>query len=95
MRIQPYVFGGAGWTNYHVRNAPDTNANLSSNDNVLTIPFGLGATYRIGRAFLVDVRGTARVVYGDTLFDKVAMASNAGNAGLNNWNVGARLGWEL
>jgi hypothetical protein len=95
MRIQPYVFGGAGWTNYRIQNTDLSNPNLNKSDNVLTIPFGLGATWRIGRALLVDVRGTARVVYGDTLFDKVAAATNAGNAGLNNWNVGARVGWVL
>lgn len=95
MRIQPYVFGGAGWMNYHIRNTTISGAALSNNDNVLTIPFGLGATWRIGKAFLVDVRGTARVVYGDTLFDKVAMTANTGNPGLNNWNLGARLGWEI
>jgi len=96
MRIQPYVFGGAGWMNYQVRNNSVANDNIGgSSDNVLTIPFGLGASWRIGRAFLVDVRGTGRVVYGDTLFNKVATAANVGNPGMNNWNVGARLGWEL
>jgi hypothetical protein len=94
MRIQPYVFGGAGWTNYQIRQAV-LGPNLDKSDNVLTIPFGLGASWRIGRALLVDIRGTARVVYGDSLFDKVAVAANAGNPGLNNWNVGARVGWEL
>jgi peptidoglycan-associated lipoprotein len=95
MRIQPYIFGGAGWINYQVRNTTITAADVQRSDNVLEVPFGVGLSARIGKGLLIDVRGTGRVVYGDTLFNNLSATTNAGNPGLNSWNAGARLGWEF
>jgi outer membrane protein OmpA-like peptidoglycan-associated protein len=94
-RIQPYIFGGAGWLNYQVRNTTIATSDLARSDNVLEVPFGIGVAARLGHSFLLDVRGTGRVVFDDTLLRNVAIAGNAGNPGLNSWNAGAHLGWEF
>src|SRR6185369_14007037 len=50
-RIQPYIFGGAGWMRYQLENTVVTNASMSGPDNVLTVPFGVGISGRLGRGF--------------------------------------------
>lgn len=94
-RIQPYIFGGAGWLNYQVRNTAIATSDLNRSDNVLEVPFGAGCAFRLTRTFLIDVRGTGRVVFDDTLLKNVAAAGNAGNPGMNSWNASGHLGWEF
>jgi outer membrane protein OmpA-like peptidoglycan-associated protein len=95
MRVQPYIFGGAGWINYRIENTAITTADITRSDNVFEVPFGVGVAGRIGRGFIVDVRGTGRAVFNDTLFNNVAAATGAGSPGLNSWTAGANLGWEF
>jgi hypothetical protein len=94
-RIQPYVFGGFGWTRYSLRNAAADQTAIQGSDDTLQVPFGVGVSWRIRRSLLLDLRGTGRLAYKDTLFDNLATSTGTTSAGLNNWNVGARLGWEL
>jgi hypothetical protein len=94
-RIQPYVFGGAGWTNYRIVNTAISTSDLNRTDNVLEIPFGAGVTARLGHAFLLDIRGTGRWTFDDDLFKNVATATNAGDSHLYNWMGTAHLGWEF
>lgn len=94
-RIQPYIFGGAGWTNYQIRNTQIATADLQRSDNVLTIPFGVGLSARFAKSFLLDVRGTGRLAFDDDLLNQLASTNNAGNGGLNSWNASAHLGWEF
>lgn len=94
-RIQPYIFGGVGWMNYQVRNTQIATSDLRSSDNVLEVPFGVGLSARLGRSFLLDIRGTGRATFDDGLLKNLSAATNSGNANLNNWNAGARLGWEF
>jgi peptidoglycan-associated lipoprotein len=93
--IQPYVFGGAGWTRYQLQNTPVATSSIQSKDDTLQVPVGVGLSARAGRSFLMDVRATERFVFDDQMFNNAAAATNAGNSGMRNWNVGARLGWEF
>ena len=93
--IQPYIFGGAGWMNYQIHNTAISNADLQRSDNTFEVPFGVGLAARLGRSFLLDVRGTGRLSYDDGLLQQVASATNAGTAHLHSWNAGAHLGWEF
>ncbi len=94
-RIQPYVFGGAGWTNYRIVNTAISTSDLQRSDNVLEIPFGAGLTARLGHALLLDIRGTGRWTFDDDLFKNVATATNAGDSHLYTWMGSAHLGWEF
>jgi hypothetical protein len=94
-RIQPYIFGGAGWINYQVENTQIVAADLGQSDNVLEVPLGAGITGRLPRGFVIDLRATGRATFNDTLFNDAAAAANVRSAGLSSWNLGARLGWEL
>ncbi len=94
-RVQPYVFGGAGYTYYRITNTAISTSDLQRTDNVLTIPFGAGVTARLGHAFLLDIRGTGRWTFDDDLFKNAAAATNAGDAHLYNWMGTAHLGWEF
>jgi peptidoglycan-associated lipoprotein len=93
--IQPYIFGGAGWTRYQLQNTPVATSSIQSKDDTLQVPVGVGLSARAGRSFLLDVRATERFVFDDQMFNNAASATNAGNSGMRNWNVGARLGWEF
>jgi len=94
-RIQPYLFGGGGWTRYRISNTNINTASLQRTDDVVVIPVGAGVTGRIGKGFLLDVRGTGRLTFQDTLFNNVAASANAGNSTLNSWGAMGNLGYEF
>jgi peptidoglycan-associated lipoprotein len=92
-RVQPYLFGGVGWMNYSITNTAVT-ASMDQMDNVFALPFGAGVSARLGRGFILDVRGTGRATFDDTLLEQSAFG-NQGNAELHSWNATGRLGWEF
>jgi outer membrane protein OmpA-like peptidoglycan-associated protein len=94
-RVQPYLFGGGGWTRYRITNTAINTASLSRSDDVVVIPVGAGVTGRIGKGFLLDVRGTGRLTFQDTLFNNIAASTNAGNSSLNSWGAMGNLGYEF
>jgi hypothetical protein len=89
--VQPYIFGGAGWTHYQIYNTVTNNSDITSHDDVGTVPLGAGLSIRPAKVFLIDVRGTYRAVFNDTMFDRVTTTSNS----MQNWNVGGRIGFEF
>jgi opacity protein-like surface antigen len=93
-RIQPYAFGGVGWVNYRVHNNGSV-SDLSGSDNALTVPFGVGVSWRVRSRLLVDVRGTGRVLYGDSLLSRAVAQNGSGDSSMHSWNASARLGWEF
>ena len=92
-RVQPYVFGGAGWTHYQLNNTPTATSAVAATDDVGTVPLGAGLSARLGRGFLVDVRGTYRATFNEDLLN-AAMASGQSSS-LQTWNVGGRVGFEF
>ena len=65
-RVQPYVFGGVGYTYYRITNTAIATSDLQRTDNVLEVPFGAGLSWRLGQAFLLDIRGTGRLTTSTT-----------------------------
>jgi hypothetical protein len=95
-RIQPYIFGGAGWMRYQLQNTTIPTASMSGPDNVLTVPFGVGISGRLGRGFVLDVRGTGRATFEDNLLQAAGTATGStGGTRMHSWNAGAHLGWEF
>ncbi len=89
--IEPYGVVGVGWQQYHISNFNSNTQVLSdfnaTNDNVLTVPFGLGFAYGY-KALLLDVRGT----YAATYYNNLLQGTN-GSGTLNTWGVGGQVGF--
>jgi len=89
--VEPFVFGGAGWSRYTVVNSTTTTASINDNDDVLTLPFGGGLAFG-HRGFFADARFTYRPTY----YNDLLRGSNAGSsARLDSWGAGAQLGFEF
>ncbi len=85
--VEPFAFGGIGWSHLSIRDAPP---GLKDSDDVGVVPFGAGIT--VGRGhLLLDARFTYR-----TSFDEdIAFAPNQAAASLERWTVGASVGYEF
>jgi len=83
--LEPFAFGGLGWTRFDVVNDEVNNSNVAEKDHIMTVPFGAGMAAAV-RGFLVDARFTYRLAYRENLI---------GNTNLDNWIVSANLGSEF
>jgi OmpA family len=92
--VQPYLFGGAGWTHYQVITSGNNTSSFRNNDDVLTVPFGAGISVRLSQGMLMDVRATGRAAFYEDLMG-ATYADTGQDARLHTWNAGARLGWEF
>jgi len=95
--LNPYIFGGAGWQRYDVRNMhfAQSDTGMKSNDNVAEFPMGAGLALRdlSGLSgFTADVRGTFRATTDSTL---VLNGANGTYASLYSWEASAALGYEF
>jgi hypothetical protein len=90
LRVEPFLFGGVGWTYYSIANSDTNTSNIKDGVNALTIPFGAGVSLAYEH-FLVDARFTYRAVFDDKL------VPTAGNDSLDlqNWSGGLTLGYQL
>jgi hypothetical protein len=91
--IEPYGVVGVGWSQYHISNYNSNTQALSdfnaTNDNVMTVPFGVGFAYGY-KALMVDVRGT----YAATYYNNLLQGTN-GSGTLNTWGVGGQVGFAF
>ena len=83
--IEPFGFGGLGWTRFDVVNSDFNASTVAEKDHVMTVPVGAGLAAAV-RGFLVDARFTYRFVTREHLI---------GNTDLDNWIVSANLGSEF
>lgn len=97
----PYAAAGLGWRRYDVVGADFRTADvgIGDEDTLLEIPLTGGLAYRYA-GLMADARFTYRasvgedlVISDDELPDQID--SDAGKAGMDNWNVSARLGYEF
>jgi len=86
--IEPFAFGGLGWTHFGTDEVISS-SELKSSDDVLVVPFGGGISAAWNGLFL-EGRFTYRPVFNEDLMVR------AGNtASLNNWSAGALVGYEF
>jgi peptidoglycan-associated lipoprotein len=90
-RIQPYLFGGVGYTHYQLNNTATNTSSVLGSDDIGTIPMGAGITGRLGRSFILDARGTYRATFSDDLLRAMATDNNS----MQSWNASARVGFEF
>lgn len=84
--IEPFGFVGLGWAHYHVGGNNPAISSVASSDDVMTLPFGAGLELAY-RGFMADARFTYRRTYDNDLL-------GPGGGNLNNWGVGAQIGFE-
>jgi len=83
--IEPFAFGGLGWTRFDIINSDFNMSNVAEKDHVMTVPVGAGMA-AAARGFMVDARFTYRFVYREDLI---------GNNNLDNWIISANVGSEF
>ena len=85
--VEPFGFVGVGWQHYQITNNSNALADVSSKDDILTLPFGGGLEFAY-HGFMADARFTYRETYYNNL-----LGPQGGD--LNNWNVGGQVGFEF
>jgi hypothetical protein len=85
--IEPFAFGGLGWTHFHVNGLQASTASSRSSDDVLTVPVGGGLTVGYDH-ILSEGRFTYRQTFNEALVP-------GGNGTLKNWTAGAAVGYEF
>ena len=85
--IEPFAFGGLGWTHFNVNGLQASTASLRSSDDVLTVPVGGGLTVGYDH-ILFEGRFTYRQTFNEDLVP-------GGNGTLKNWAAGASVGYEF
>lgn len=85
--LEPFVFGGIGWSNVSIRDAAP---GLKDGDDLGVVPFGGGVTLGHGR-LLLDARFTYRTTFDEDL----ALSVGEDPANLEQWGVTAALGYEF
>ena len=85
--VEPFAFGGLGWSRVTLDNAAP---GVKDSDDVGVVPFGGGVTVGYGR-FLLDARFTYRANFDEDL----PLAAGASPANLDRWGVTASVGYEF
>ena len=85
--VEPFAFGGIGWSHVSLRNAP---ADLKDSDDIGVVPFGGGLTVGKG-GWLLDARFTYRTNFSEDL----ALRAGEAPATLDRWAVSAAVGYEF
>ncbi len=86
--VEPFAFGGLGWSHLELRDAPATVA--QKDDDVGVVPFGGGVTLGYGR-FLLDARFTYRTSFSEDL----PLGAGGAKPDLQRWAVTAAVGYEF
>jgi hypothetical protein len=84
--LEPFGFVGVGWSHYQVTNTNVNTSDIASDDDIMSLPFGGGMAYAIGR-FMADARFTYRSTYYNDLMRT--------GGKLNNWGVGTQVGFSF
>lgn len=97
--VQPYVFGGIGYTRYDVTNSDFNTSSVNDSEEMGHIPFGAGLGFQ-WRGLLFDVRGTMRAAFNDDLLAEPSLEDDPLNdndtrTDLDTWSAAARVGWEF
>jgi hypothetical protein len=89
--VEPFAFGGIGWTHYNVVNDDFNVSAVKESDDVGTVPFGAGLAVGY-RGLMLDARFTYRQAFDDELFPVV---SESGLSDLQSWAAGMMIGVEM
>jgi hypothetical protein len=85
--LEPFVFGGAGWSRFHVARTSVNTSDIATDDDVLTIPYGAGMMVAY-HGLMADARFTYRSTFYNDL-----LRTTGGS--LDTWSAGAQVGFEF
>jgi hypothetical protein len=85
--VEPFGFVGLGWARYNVVNTNTQSSAVAGRDDVMTMPAGGGLAFAY-HGFIADARFTYRYTYQNDL-----MRTAGGR--LNNWGLGAQVGYTF
>jgi hypothetical protein len=86
--FEPFVFGGLGWTHFHINGLRATTGILRPSDDILTVPVGAGLMIGYDHVLF-----EGRFTYRQTFNDDLVVAR--GNGTLKSWAAGASVGFEF
>lgn len=87
--IEPFGFGGAGWTHLRINNLARS-VGVHDSDDIFVMPVGAGIMLAYNH-FLFDGRFTYRQSFNESLIRN----ADGTAASLRNWAVTASLGYEF
>ncbi len=92
--FNPYVFAGAGYQRYDVRDAQlaQSDSGIVGQDEIAVFPVGVGLSYRDRSGLTADLRGTYRATTESALVLDVMTGTPAE---LDSWEAGAAIGYEF
>lgn len=90
--ISPYAFGGLGWTRYDLINEGTNTSSILNQDDIMSLPLGIGVGLGLAGVTL-DARFTYRHAFFSDLVGNAT--SSFDDVSLNQWNVGASIGFEF
>jgi hypothetical protein len=90
LRVEPFLFGGVGWTYYQVVKSDINTSGIKDHANAFVVPFGTGVSAAYSH-FIVDARFTYRAV----VDDKLVPTNGSDHLDLQNWSAGLTVGYEL
>ena len=90
LRLEPYGFGGFGWSYYWVAQSDPSIVRMKDHANAFVIPFGGGLSVAY-RYVVVEARFTYRSVF----HDHILQAPGSAGLGLENWSLGMLFGYQI
>lgn len=93
--VQPYVFGGAGWSRFTLERADFNTSSVRDAEDVLFLPVGAGLSFR-SLGLMIDLRGTYRAAFGDNIIrGSESDVNQPGDVSMDSWTASAKVGWEF
>ncbi|HEY4182102.1 MAG TPA: hypothetical protein VGM90_34905 [Kofleriaceae bacterium] len=90
--VQPFVFAGAAWRRYDLKNASFNTSAVRSEDDVLEIPMGAGLAYHY-RGLMFDARGEFRAATQEDLMP--SLTNQGDSAKMHRWGANLNVGYAF
>lgn len=90
--VEPFAFGGIGWTRYNLFNEGTNTSSVLDQDDVFVLPVGVGIAGSV-QGVMLDARFTYRPAFGNDLVGSATGAFD--NDSLSDWSLGAHVGFEF
>jgi hypothetical protein len=88
--VEPFVFGGTGWTHFKINSMVRNGSALKDTNDVAVLPVGGGVMLAYNHILL-----DARFTYRETFEESLVAAADGSAASLRSWSVGASVGYEF
>jgi hypothetical protein len=88
--LEPYAFGGIGWTHYNVVNDDGNSSLIRQRANAGVVPFGAGVSLAYDQ-LLLDARFTYRAMFSNKLVD----LGTGDHLDMQNWSAGMTAGYRF